>query len=113
MIYISGKISNLPEDMVQFNFKKVIDRLVEIGIERNEIVSPLDLGIPGDTPSYKALAMCYSHFRKCDSVFFMENWKESTGCIKELDWAMKADKARYFEEFNGFSKLAKTLVTDS
>jgi len=110
MIYISGKISNLPGDVVRANFKKVIYRLMEIGIPLNQIVSPLDFGIPADTPTYEALKICYDHFKKCDSVFFMENWRDSIGCIKELDWALNANKARYFEEYNGFEKLTETLV---
>lgn len=105
MIWISGKISNLPGEMVRSNFDRVIRELIKIGFKRNEIVSPLDLLIPYDTPSCEAVKLCYPHFKKCDAVFFMENYRESTGCFRELDLSLRMDLKRFFEDWNGFERI--------
>ncbi len=109
-VYIAGKISYLPKEVYVENFKKVERKLVEIGIPKRNIKNPVEFGIDDQTGTYDALELCLPHFKECDAVFFLDNWKESTGAMVEHSWAERMGMERFYESYDGYNRLKNALM---
>ncbi|MBR6132703.1 MAG: DUF4406 domain-containing protein [Bacteroidales bacterium] len=75
-IYLAGKVTGDPCYKMKFNAG--VERLVELGWEREEIVNPAQ-EIPEETPWLKAMWKSLRLMRKCGWVALLPDWKESTG----------------------------------
>jgi len=79
-VYISGKISGLPYDEVERNFKEAEIRLQEEGYET---VNPLDSGLPVESTWKEHMKADIKMLMDCDTIYLLKNWKDSVGATIE------------------------------
>ena len=93
-IYISGKISGLPYDVVQTRFNDAESLLAEIGFE---VVNPLKNGLAVDSTWNEHLCKDIAMLLPCDAIYMMDNWVDSLGASIEYDIAFRMGKDIWFE----------------
>lgn len=102
-IYISGKISGLPEAEVAFKFKQAERGLTQAGCES---VNPFEIGLPyeaqwlseglSDRERWERhMDRDLDLLRDCDAIFLLDNWTSSRGAIIELKEALSHDLPVY------------------
>lgn len=95
-IYISGKISGLPEAEVAFKFEQAKQRLLQEG---NTAVNPFEIGLPfeaqwlaegiNDRERWERhMDRDLDQLRDCDAIYMLDNWSTSRGAIIELKEAI-------------------------
>lgn len=95
-IYISGKISGLPEAEVAFEFKFAEHELMQaghIGVNPYEIGLPYEAqwvaeGIPDRERWERHMDRDLDFLRKCDAIYMLDNWTTSRGAIIEIKEAI-------------------------
>ena len=93
-IYISGKISGLPLDMVQERFDDAESLLSELGFD---VVNPMKNGLDPNEKWIKHLCKDIELLDSCDAIYMMDNWVESRGARHEYNFAMIENKDIWFE----------------
>ncbi len=84
-VYISGKITGLPFEEVEGNFYHAQNRLEEEGFE---VVNPLENGLPREAEWREHVKADIRLLLECDTIYLLENWKESKGARIERDIAV-------------------------
>lgn len=88
-VYISGKMSGLPRKQFRAKFNVAHNMLVvKHGIHPDNIVSPvsMDMMFPGfDYEDFMALDLIA--ISRCDTIYLLNNWKDSKGAHKEKAFA--------------------------
>lgn len=84
-VYISGKITGLPFEEVEDNFYHAQNRLEEEGFE---VVNPLENGLPREAEWHEHVKADIRLLLECDTIYLLENWKESKGARIERDIAV-------------------------
>ncbi len=81
IIYIAGKMSNLP-DLGKAKFNAAAKRLRDEGYI---VLNPAELpdGMPGD--SY--MPICLAMIGVADAVYALDNWNKSSGALIEVNYA--------------------------
>lgn len=82
-VYISGKISGLPIEEAQANFKNMQTLLEGLGYEA---VNPFEVPVMSTMqPSWADfMGADIAELLKCDIIVFLENYKDSKGAMMEL-----------------------------
>lgn len=75
-IYIAGKVTGDPCYKMKFNAG--VERLVELGWEREQIVNPAQL-VPAELPWPRAMWRCLKLMCGCEWVALLPDWRESRG----------------------------------
>ena len=82
-VYIAGRISGLPEKEYKANFLRGVDRARKLGVESRHIINPSKYTIDfGEWNEY--MKLCLSKLLECDTIFMLEDYKESKGAKFEL-----------------------------
>lgn len=79
-IYIAGKISGLPEEMVQQKFEKAETEIRDLGYQP---VSPLNNGLPYEAEWEEHLARDLALMKQCDALYLLLDWQQSAGARLE------------------------------
>lgn len=79
-IYISGKISGLPEDQVQAKFKRAEDYLHSSG---HVAVNPLKNGLTAEYTWSDHMIADIQLLIQCDAIYLLEDWLDSGGAVIE------------------------------
>lgn len=97
-VYIAGKITGYPD--YRKDFAKAEEWLKERGaIVMNPAVLP-----PEGFTLAEYLHICFSMIDVCEAVFFLENWSESPGAIKEFNYSKVKQKELLYQGIGGFKK---------
>jgi hypothetical protein len=87
-IYISGKISGLPEEEYKQRFKQAEEYLLGKGYA---VYNPVEASVIQETYQelgYAAcLAKCIAMLRFCTHIYMLEGWESSNGAIAEKAFA--------------------------
>ncbi len=75
-VYISGKITGLPEDKVKEKFKQASDQIIAAG---HFPVNPLLNGLPFDAPWDLHIAKDVKLLLGCHAIYLLSDWAESKG----------------------------------
>lgn len=88
-VYLSGKMSGLPRKQFRAKFNVAHNMLVvKHGIHPDNIVSPvsMDMMFPGfEYEDFMALDLIA--ISRCDTIYLLNNWKDSKGAHKEKAFA--------------------------
>lgn len=79
-VYIAGKITNCPN--FKANFAAAEKDLIEQGYL---VMNPAIL--PEGFEWHEYMRICFAMIDACDIVYFLPNWKESKGAIREKEYA--------------------------
>mgnify|MGYP000084229418 CR=1 FL=1 len=93
-IYISGKITGLPQDEARQKFADAQALLDEIGFEA---VNPMEKGLPVDATWEQHMVKDFELLLSCDAIYMMDNWIDSKGAQIEYDVANRLGKDVWFE----------------
>lgn len=89
-IYIAGKITGLD------NYKELFDKKEKELIEEGfRVVNPTVLPLGLEYDDY--LWMNFAMIDVCDSVYFLNNWKDSEGAKAEQEYAERKGKLLIYE----------------
>jgi hypothetical protein len=83
-IYISGKISGLPEAEAFKNFDTATEILVAMGYS---VVNPMYLPHNHEKTWEAYMKEDIEALMKCDAIFMLKNWRDSKGAKIEHDLA--------------------------
>lgn len=112
-VYITGKISGLPEAEYKANFAEAADLLTKHGFTP---VNPLDVlpecgetcqsGLTFEDGTYQHHWECYMkadliEMLKCDAIFALDNHFDSSGARLEMDVASKVGLPLIYKVNNG------------
>ena len=93
-VYISGKISGLPQGRVEKKFKDAENWLRTEGYTP---VNPSGLQIPGlEYEDYMTIDLAM--LSVCDAIFMLSDWKDSPGAMREHARALELELKVIFEE---------------
>lgn len=84
-IYISGKITGMPEEEAFALFEKAENKLKNGWIP----VNPMKLAHNHDRTWENFMKIDLIHMLQCDAVYMLPNWKESRGANIEHDLALQ------------------------
>jgi hypothetical protein len=91
-VYVSGKISGLPESEAMDNFIKGKAQLKELfNLRVGEIVTPFDLPHLHDQKWDSYMREDIIELMSCDAIFMLKDWRSSKGAILEHDIAQRLD----------------------
>lgn len=76
-VFISGKMTGLPVDVYQKNFKDAEVYLTNI-LDCSEVINPCSIELESDIPAEQMLQIL-KIVSQCDAVYFLNNWKQSNG----------------------------------
>lgn len=93
-IYISGKITGLPQDEARQKFADAQALLDRIGFEA---VNPMEKGLPADATWEQHMVKDFELLLSCDAIYMMDNWIDSKGAQIEYDVANRLGKDVWFE----------------
>ncbi len=100
-IYISGKITGLPEAKYKQYFKAAEEEIRAIfqkpGHELYP-VNPITLNHSHDGTWHDYMAVGLSALLKCDAVYLLKNWGQSKGARCEYAIARELGLSVYFQE---------------
>jgi len=82
-IYISGKITGLPENEVKQKFESAYQKLKGTGI----IISPIHLKHNEAKTWEGYMKTCIKQLMECDTIYMLKDWKDSKGAITEYELA--------------------------
>lgn len=81
-VYIAGKISGNLENY-KAEFQAAEDKLRAMGFER--ILKPSIL--PGNLAYEQYMPICFAMIDMSDCIYFLDNWRESSGAMREFYYA--------------------------
>lgn len=90
-IYIAGKITGLKN--YQQKFEEAQERL-EVG--GYKVMNPAILPPGFDYEDY--MRICFAMIDVCDAVYFLADWRDSPGAMREHEYASRAGKDIVYEE---------------
>lgn len=91
-VYVSGKISGLPESEAMDNFIRGKAQLKELfNLRVKEIVTPFDLPHLHDKRWDSYMREDIVELMSCDAIFMLKDWRSSKGAILEHDIAQRLD----------------------
>lgn len=99
-IYISGRITGLPQNEYMDNFMRSEMWLKARGYS---VINPAKVNqmLPIDTTYEQYMAMSFCMLDMCDAIYMMSNWTESKGAKMEIEQAKaKGMKIMYESEVN-------------
>lgn len=85
-VYISGPISGLPFEEVEKNFNSMENSIQDMG---HTAVNPLNNGLPRDASWDDHMKADIKLMMECDTIYLLENWRQSRGALIEFDLAVK------------------------
>lgn len=83
-VYIAGKVSGLPQDEVIAKFDRAETKIKDMGLTP---VNPLKIVGNWNTPWETAMRKCIATLTECDAVYFMPDYKQSQGAMREYEVA--------------------------
>ena len=89
-IYISGKITGLPQGVAENKFESAEHRIVKAG---HEAINPMKAAgvIQGlEWRTYMGIAYALLHDKSVDAIYMLDNWWYSKGACIEWGWAKVA-----------------------
>jgi hypothetical protein len=89
-IYLSGRYTGIMHDDAMAIFEKYESQLISEN-EGCEVVNPLKLGIPLNTPWIEAMEICIENMATCNAIALIPNYSESRGARIELSVAKKCN----------------------
>jgi hypothetical protein len=108
-IYIAGKVTGLNWQNARAKFAVTEQKLIDAGLNRNQIVNPLELGIPPETDWHEAMQLCLKNLRQCTAIFIQKDWRDSFGARREITLAHELRLDLYYDEQNDIETL-KNLI---
>lgn len=90
-IYISGPITGLPYEEVKRRFERDKRDLAAADFEP---VSPIDNGLPPDTPWEEHMKRDLAILATCDGIYLQSGWEKSKGCRIEVNAALTLPHVR-------------------
>ena len=81
-VYIAGKISGNLENY-NAEFQAAEDKLRALGFEK--ILKPSVL--PGNLGYEQYMPICFAMIDVSDYIYFLDNWQESSGALREFHYA--------------------------
>lgn len=81
-VYIAGKISGNLENY-KAEFQAAEDKLRALGFEK--ILKPSIL--PGNLEYEQYMLICFAMISVSDYIYFLDNWQESSGALREFHYA--------------------------
>ena len=104
-IYISGAVSDIPENIYKAKFKKAEEFLKGLGYE---VFNPVESEIIQETfrkYGYDAcLAKCIEKLSYCHCIFMLEGWTKSGGALAEKAYAKACKKDVIYECSNNYGE---------
>ena len=94
-IYVAGKITGLDRSEAEKKFLKAKVKLVKAG---HSVFIPTVLPVYEDVTHENYLHICYSIIDVCDAVYILDNWQNSIGARKELQYASDWGKEIIYED---------------
>ncbi|MGP1459236.1 MAG: DUF4406 domain-containing protein [Treponema sp.] len=91
-IYIAGKITGNPDYKAQFAQAEA--QLLEKG---HSVMNPARLLVCREFTYADYITVSQAMQSVCHAVFFLPNWKDSSGAIAEYDHAFKTRQKIYFD----------------
>lgn len=95
-IYVSGKITGMDRLKAAEKFCKAETELMRRGYT---VINPLmvNMALPKATTHEEYMAMSLLMLSMCDTIYMLDNWKDSPGAREEYDYAIKNDYTIMFE----------------
>ena len=93
-IYISGKITGFPIDVVRDRFNTAESFLESAGFE---VVNPMKNGLAVSEPWEKHIVKDVELLMSCDAIYMLDCWRSSRGARIEYNIALESDKYILFE----------------
>jgi len=96
-VYISGKITGLSRTEYMTKFNKAEEYLKTKGYE---VINPARTNgtLPEDTTYDQYMDMSMLMISMCDTIYLLDNWKDSNGARKEAEYAYMHDMEVLFED---------------
>ena len=92
VVYIAGKMSNLP-DLGRAKFAAAAKEMRDKGFS---VLNPAEL--PDGMPVTRYMPICLAMVQSADTVYMLDNWKDSNGARIELQYARYQGKNIVFQE---------------
>lgn len=92
VVYIAGKMSNLP-DLGMAKFAAAAKELRDKGFS---VLNPAEL--PDGMPGTRYMPICLAMVQAADTVYALDNWKDSNGARIEIRYARYQGKNIVFQE---------------
>ena len=92
-VYVSGKITDNPN--FQDDFARGVCKLREMGFKK--IINPCCLSVLNlDYEQY--MKICFAMIDASDYVYFLDNWENSEGAKREMNYAIAKQKIIKYED---------------
>lgn len=96
-IYVSLPISGYDLDERREAARRAVDALVANGYKRENIMNPMENGLPADAGTFAHMRRDFEILLRCDAIIFLDRWNHSAGCLTELHVATAIGLEVYFE----------------
>ena len=96
IIYIAGAISGQQD----YNVTAFRRKDEDLSYEGNVVINPtryIPIHNPEAIPQEAYMKISYAMIDACDTVYFLQGWRDSVGATKEYDYAINHDKMIRFE----------------
>jgi len=95
-VYISGKITGLPQSEYMENFMRAEQKMKKAGYS---VINPAKINamLPIDTTWEQYMKVSITLLNMCDAIYMMDNWKDSRGAMMEYDQARYVGMKIIFE----------------
>lgn len=93
-IYISGKITGLPEHIYKARFSTAEQGLLLL---KYKVVNPVTLPDDHDKTWKSYMSVDLKALKKCDAIFMMNCWQDSRGAIIEHWFAKRYNKVIIYQ----------------
>lgn len=96
-IYISGKITGLSKTNYMDRFKRAEKKMIDEGYS---VINPAKVNsqLPSDTTYEEYMQMSIMMLSMCDSIYMLNNWKDSAGARKEHQYAVNHEYRVIYEK---------------
>ena len=96
-VYISGKITGLSKEEYMNHFADAEKYLTNKGFS---VINPARTNgtLPEDTTYDQYMDMSLLMISMCDTIYLLDNWKDSNGARKEAEYAYMHDMEVLFED---------------
>lgn len=97
--YISGKVTGLND------YREKFAEAENMLKEDYDILNPIKVvdTLPENTPYEDIMSIAFAMIDICDCIYVMDNWRESPGAIRELNYACSKAKRIINEKNLSFS----------
>ncbi len=98
-IYVSGKITGLEKEDYLSHFEKAETHLKRLGYS---VINPAKVNsmLPDDTEYEEYMRMCETEMSLCEAIYMLDNWRDSPGANRELQYAFAHNMTVYFESMS-------------